>query len=106
MTTSTCQKWFKNDKKQFDNFGFEFEKFSLSDILIRPLQKTSDCFNLFETWKNGIRGNLSAVLSIGRSPITLLGQWLWRSWESGRFQTKDPRFESIHRQILILGTFN
>ena len=29
------------------------------------------------------------------------GKWLWRSWQSGRFDSRGPGFESSHRQLLL-----
>ena len=56
---------------------------------------------------NSATGTLAVGSEQFRSPIFALvkmsfnGQWLWLSGRTVAFDTRDPRFESRHRQTFI-----
>ena len=46
----------------------------------------------------------SFMLGSNRNLYLFVGQWLWRSWQSSRFQNQYqyPRFESQHQLLIYL----
>ena len=63
-------------------------------------------FEIIFHWSNYLLHNhrhrqQTKVLNYLFKDIDASGQWLWHSWQSGRFQYQRSRFEFSHRQLLL-----